>query len=123
MLHCTCPCYNLRTRIWKLNADATSLVFSTKLDGGTVNAIAVDAMRNLYVSGAANTQTFPTTPGAFQSQVLPTARAEPRYPDQIVKAVGDGIQAALFTDKSGQQAAAVAADAIDSFLKTYKGAH
>jgi hypothetical protein len=40
-----------------------------------------------------------------------------------VKAVGDGIQAALFTDKSGQQAAAVAADAIDSFLKTYKGAH
>ena len=59
----------------------------------------------------------------FTSQVLPTARAEPRYPDQIVKAVGDGIQAALFTDKSGQQAAAVAADAIDSFLKTYKGAH
>ncbi len=60
------------TYIWKLNTDATSLVFSTKLDGGTVNAVAVDATRNLYVTGVASTLTFRTTPGAFQTQVLPT---------------------------------------------------
>jgi hypothetical protein len=60
------------TYIWKLNPDATSLVFSTKLDGGMVNAMAVDASRSLYVGGAANTLTLPTTPGAFQSSVLPT---------------------------------------------------
>lgn len=59
----------------------------------------------------------------FTDQVLPTARAEPRYPDQIVKAVGDGIQAALYQGKSGEQAATQAADAIDQYLKTYKGAH
>ncbi len=58
----------------------------------------------------------------FTKQVLPTARAEPRYPDQIVKAVGDGIQAALFSGKNGADAAKVAADEIDGFLKTYKGA-
>jgi multiple sugar transport system substrate-binding protein len=58
----------------------------------------------------------------FTSQVLPTARAEPRYPDQIVKAVGDGIQAALFGGKSGADAAKLAAGEIDRFLKSYRGA-
>lgn len=67
---------------------------------------------------------FSTSPkNFFTDQVLPTARAEPRYPDQIVKAIGDGLQAAMFTEKNGKQAAAIAADGIDSFLKTYKGAH
>lgn len=59
----------------------------------------------------------------FTDSVLPTARAEPRYPNQMVKAVGDGIQAAMFGGKSGTEAAAVAADQIDAFLKTYSGAH
>lgn len=58
----------------------------------------------------------------FTNEILPTARAEPRYPDQVVKAVGDGIQAAMFTGASGEDAASVAADAIDQFLATYKGA-
>ena len=58
----------------------------------------------------------------FTNSVLPTARAEPRYPDQIVKAVGDGIQAAIFGGKSGADAAKLAAGEIDRFLKSYKGA-
>jgi multiple sugar transport system substrate-binding protein len=67
---------------------------------------------------------FDATPADyFTNQVLPTARAEPRYPDQIVKAVGDGIQAAMFQGKSGQEAASLAADGIDAYLKNYKGAH
>jgi multiple sugar transport system substrate-binding protein len=59
----------------------------------------------------------------FTDVILATARAEPRYPNQIIKAVGDGIQAAMFGGKSGSEAAALAADEIDTFLKTYKGAH
>jgi multiple sugar transport system substrate-binding protein len=66
---------------------------------------------------------FDTKPySIFKDQILPTARAEPRYPDQIVKAVGDGLQAAMFTGKSGEQAANQAADAIDAYLSSYKGA-
>jgi multiple sugar transport system substrate-binding protein len=58
----------------------------------------------------------------FTEEILPTARAEPRYPDQIVKAVGDGLQAAMFSGKSGEEAANLAADKIDSFLSSYRGA-
>ena len=60
------------TYIWKLNPDGGGLAFSTQLDGGIVNAIAVGPPGNVYVGGAANTLTFPTTPGAFQTQLLPT---------------------------------------------------
>jgi multiple sugar transport system substrate-binding protein len=66
---------------------------------------------------------FDTAPyNVFKDKILPTARAEPRYPDQIVKAVGDGLQAAMFSGKSGEQAANLAADAIDTYLSSYKGA-
>lgn len=58
----------------------------------------------------------------FTEQILPTARAEPRYPDQVVKAVGDGLQAAMFAGKSGEEAAGIAADAVDRFLSSYRGA-
>jgi hypothetical protein len=39
-----------------------------------------------------------------------------------VKAVGDGLQAAMFSGKSGEEAAALAAGKIDAYLSTYKGA-
>lgn len=59
---------------------------------------------------------------AFTDKILPNAKPEPRYPDQIVKAVGDGLQAVMFSGKTGEQAAAIAADGIDKFLSSYKGA-
>jgi multiple sugar transport system substrate-binding protein len=66
---------------------------------------------------------FDTKPySIFKDEILPTARAEPRYPNEIVKAVGDGLQAVMFSGKSGQEAANTAADAIDSYLSSYKGA-
>jgi multiple sugar transport system substrate-binding protein len=58
----------------------------------------------------------------FTDEILPTARAEPRYPDQIVNAVGDGLQATMFAGKSGEEAAALAADKIDRFQSSYQGA-
>lgn len=59
---------------------------------------------------------------AFTDQILPTARAEPRYPDQVVKAVGDGLQATMFSGASGEEAANQAADAVDKYLSRYRGA-
>jgi multiple sugar transport system substrate-binding protein len=58
----------------------------------------------------------------FTELILPTARAEPRYPDQIVSAVGDALQEAMFRGTSGEEAANRAADQIDGFLATYDGA-
>jgi multiple sugar transport system substrate-binding protein len=58
----------------------------------------------------------------FTNDILPTARAEPRYPDQVVKAVGDGLQAAMFSGASGEEAANQAADAVDKYLSRYRGA-
>ncbi len=59
----------------------------------------------------------------FTNDVMPTARAEPRFPPEIVKAVGDGLQAAMFKGMSGQDAANQAAATINDFLGTYSGAH
>jgi multiple sugar transport system substrate-binding protein len=59
----------------------------------------------------------------FQNKLLPIARAEPRYSSQMLKAVSDGLQASMFSGKSGEQAADLAASGIDRFLTTYKGAH
>jgi uncharacterized protein (TIGR03437 family) len=51
----------------KLNADGSSLAFSTYLDGGEGTAIAVDSSAAVYVTGTADQAEFSTTPGAFQS--------------------------------------------------------
>jgi hypothetical protein len=56
----------------KLNADGTSLVFSTYL-GGSGNdfgmGIALDGNGNIYVTGATSSSDFPTTSGAFQTHL------------------------------------------------------
>jgi len=36
--------------------------------------------------------------------------------------VGDGLQASMFSGKSGEEAATLAADQIDRFLSSYQGA-
>lgn len=60
---------NADASVTKLNAAGSALVYSTLLGGSgsdSVNAIAVDAARNVYVTGGTNSPDFPTTPGAFQ---------------------------------------------------------
>jgi hypothetical protein len=56
----------------KLNANGTVLLFSTYLgghfnDGAT--GIAIDAARNVFVTGSAESDDFPTTPGVVQPQM------------------------------------------------------
>ena len=76
--------------------------------------------RHSVNAGCAKIQSGPVDK-FFRNVVLPTARPEPRYPEQVVKAIGDGLQAAMFGGKSGAEAGKLAADEINRFLKTYKG--
>jgi multiple sugar transport system substrate-binding protein len=57
------------------------------------------------------------------AKLIPIARAEPRYSAQMGKGISDGLQAAMFSGKSGEESANIAADEIDRFLRTYRGAH
>lgn len=54
----------------------------------------------------------------FRDLILPTAKAEPRYPAEMVKIVGDAIQASMFRNMSGQAAASQANRQLDPYLKT-----
>ncbi len=53
--------------VTKLNPSGSALAYSTYLDGGGSNAIAVDSAGNAYVTGATSSVNFPVTPGAFQT--------------------------------------------------------
>src|SRR5213078_311962 len=56
--------------VTKLNPMGTGLVYSTYLGGSGVDdgfGIAVDALRNAYVTGFTGSTNFPTTAGAFQT--------------------------------------------------------
>jgi hypothetical protein len=55
--------------VTKLNATGSALLYSTFLGGSTgatTHGIAVDVGGNAYVTGATDSENFPTTPGAFQ---------------------------------------------------------
>jgi multiple sugar transport system substrate-binding protein len=58
----------------------------------------------------------------FTDDIYPGARAEPRMPPAVYKAISDAIQSAQLNGQSPEQAAAAASDQIDAFLAGYKGA-
>jgi len=68
---------NVAAFVTKLNATGSALFYSTYLGGSTIQigggdfkegiAIAVDSLGNAYVAGGTTSNTFPTTPGAFQT--------------------------------------------------------
>lgn len=58
----------------------------------------------------------------FRDEVLPTGRAEPRYPPPILKAVSNAIQSVQLAGGDPQEQAEIAQEAIDSYLVTYEGA-
>ena len=54
--------------VLKLNSTGSDLIYSTYMGGTSVDGgvgIAVDPFGNAYITGTANSQDFPTTPGAF----------------------------------------------------------
>ncbi|MFC7456151.1 ABC transporter substrate-binding protein [Brachybacterium sp. GCM10030267] len=57
----------------------------------------------------------------FRDEILPTGRAEPRFPPVIYKAVSNAIQATQLGGADPAEEAATAQDAIESYLETYEG--
>lgn len=55
---------------------------------------------------------------AFAKEIFPTARPEPSYPPEIAQAVWEAVQDVMFNSVSGADAAAAAADKINSYLLT-----
>jgi len=68
------PLANMNLFVSALNSHGSQLLWSTYLGGTTqqewdeASGIAVDALGAVYVACTTNTSTFPTTPGAFQTQ-------------------------------------------------------
>ena len=58
----------------------------------------------------------------FTDEIYPGARAEPRMPPPVYKAISDAIQACQLNGQDPTQAAKAASDQIDAFLSGYKGA-
>lgn len=56
------------TFISKLSADGSKLLFSTFLQGGLGQAIAVDSSSNVYISGYTLSNVFPTTANALRTK-------------------------------------------------------
>ena len=108
--------------IAKLNPWGSGLVFSTYVPGGAPAAIAVNVTGEVLATGTVSQQdTFPTTPGAYQ-----TKRPSPNYNDQDVfvlklNAAGNGLLystliAGTFADVPG-------ALAIDAAGNAYIGGY
>lgn len=51
--------------------------------------------------------------------IVPTAHAEPRYPAEMVRIVGDAIQASMFRNTPGETAAAAAQRELENFLRSF----
>lgn len=58
----------------------------------------------------------------FKDDVFPGARAEPRVPPEVYKAISDAIQACQLNGAEPAQAAAQGAKQIEAYLATYEGA-
>ena len=58
----------------KLNPGGSALIYSTYLGGGAEveSAIAVDSSGDVYLTGQTSSNSFPTTPGAFQTSLAGT---------------------------------------------------
>jgi multiple sugar transport system substrate-binding protein len=58
----------------------------------------------------------------FTDEIYPGARAEPRMPPPVYRAISDAIQACQLNGQNPWNAAAAASEQIDAFLASYKGA-
>lgn len=57
----------------------------------------------------------------FRDEILPSGRAEPRFPPVIYKAVSNAIQSTMLGGADPVRQAEIAQDAIESYLETYEG--
>ncbi len=97
----------------KLDAAGSGLVYSTFLGGGEAYGVAVDATGNAFVTGRTGSNGFPTTPGAFQTQLGGNDDAF------LVKLDPDGGAALYSTLLGGANFDRAHAVAIDSLGSAY----
>jgi hypothetical protein len=115
----------------KFSADGSSLVYSTYLAGNSnvaqtcssspcwpapynaVNALAVDANGNAYVSGETNTYNFPATPGAFLTSNTAQQNAYVVFVSKFSSA-GSLDYSTYFYGSSGNGISAIAVDGSGS---------
>lgn len=57
----------------------------------------------------------------FRDVILPTGRAEPRFPPVVYKAVSDALQAVQLAGAKPEEQAATAQKSLESYLETYRG--
>lgn len=57
----------------------------------------------------------------FTDEIYSSAIGEPRYPAEVVNAVGDALQSVMFSNGDPKTEAKTANDKINEYLKTYKG--
>jgi uncharacterized protein (TIGR03437 family) len=73
--------------LMKMNATGTQVVYSTYFGGATGEigaAVAVDGQGNAYVAGVTDSKDFPTTQGAFRTQVPPASPTVADHADCFV---------------------------------------
>ncbi|WP_419995980.1 ABC transporter substrate-binding protein [Streptomyces boninensis] len=58
----------------------------------------------------------------FKDEIAPGARAEPRYPPVVYKAVSDAIQGTMLAGKGVDSEVERAAQSLEAYMKSYKGA-
>ncbi len=105
--------------VTKLNANASALAYSTYLggsDGDEGWGIAVDASGNAYVTGAAYSKNFPTTPGAFQTANTSNGGADDAF---VTKLNANGSALVYSTYLGGTSNDQGNAIALDSFGSAY----
>jgi multiple sugar transport system substrate-binding protein len=54
----------------------------------------------------------------FRDEILPTARAEPRFPSEMVWIVSEALQSSMFRNTPGEVAAAAAQRELENYLRT-----
>lgn len=99
----------------RLNASGTGLVYSTYLGGSdsdVANAVAVDASGAATIVGSTSSADFPTTPGAFDTDI--------DFNDAFVlRLAGDGTTLDFSTSLGGGGSEAASSVAIDSTGASY----
>lgn len=72
----------------------------------------VEAGKEIYSKGLRD---------VFTSQIYESAIGEPRYPAEVVDAIGDALQNVMFRDSDPAQEAKIANDKINAFLQSFDG--
>jgi len=101
----------------KLNSSGNALTFSTYLGGGTgdfASAVALDSSNNVYVTGATQNSSFPTTTGAFQTSCGTAANCNGGLSDAfvtVIKADASGyVYSSFLGGGSADQGLGIAVD-------------